>query len=308
MMFGSREAFAYVLCGDCGTLQIVDIPDDLGRFYLGATYYSFNNPQRDTGWKLAAKRWAAGRMVGRPERRPHGIGPFARIARGAEPWIASIPGLARDHRILDVGCGEGARLASLAELGFTRLSGVDPYLSAELVKRPAAGIELFRGQIDVARGSFDLVMFHHSLEHLPDPAAALRSARGALSPRGKIIVRLPVLQQAIWKRYGANWAQIDVPRRSYLFTVPAFVNMAQKVGLDLIAYGFDMVGWSLARSEGYIRDISMCQPDGNPTELPPDIAAADWEREAEALNALGEGDQAWFVLKPARRMGGVLPT
>jgi len=32
MMFGTREAFEYFPCGSCGTLQVADIPEDLGRF------------------------------------------------------------------------------------------------------------------------------------------------------------------------------------------------------------------------------------------------------------------------------------
>lgn len=35
MFFGTREQFDYFVCGHCGTIQIRDIPGDLGRHYPG---------------------------------------------------------------------------------------------------------------------------------------------------------------------------------------------------------------------------------------------------------------------------------
>ena len=67
MMFGTREEFEYFCCGSCGTLQIADIPDDLGRFYASETYYSFNNRSEDPLWKNLLKRWAAVGLVGNPQ-------------------------------------------------------------------------------------------------------------------------------------------------------------------------------------------------------------------------------------------------
>ena len=40
MMFGYRDEFAYFACGQCGCLQIADIPPDMSRYYP-ANYYSF---------------------------------------------------------------------------------------------------------------------------------------------------------------------------------------------------------------------------------------------------------------------------
>ncbi|MBT8432502.1 MAG: hypothetical protein KJP27_08430 [Altererythrobacter sp.] len=59
MMFGSREAFEYERCGVCGTLQIVDMPDDLERFYASEVDYSFNNFVPDPLWKNLLKSRAA---------------------------------------------------------------------------------------------------------------------------------------------------------------------------------------------------------------------------------------------------------
>src|SRR4051812_28975449 len=41
MMFGTREEFDYLECARCGTVQIVEVPSDLGRHYP-PDYFAFN--------------------------------------------------------------------------------------------------------------------------------------------------------------------------------------------------------------------------------------------------------------------------
>ncbi|WP_259961875.1 class I SAM-dependent methyltransferase [Tsuneonella litorea] len=300
MMFGTRERFAYFFCGDCGTFQIADFPDDMARFYSGGSYYSFNNRTRSPAWKRLLTRLAAAGMVGRPERYPAGTSIIDRIRRGAEPWIAQVPGLRRDSRVLDVGCGEGARLDRLGELGFTRLTGVDPYLPADKAGTNAEGITLVRGELADVAGRFDLITMHHSLEHFPDPLAMLSTAREMLAPGGRIFVRIPLMQRAVWDRYGADWSQIDAPRHFYLFTPRAFRGLAERAGLSTQSAGCDGLGWSQAWSLGYARDVPMHLPDGSANRPPLSAAEiADCDRLAAELNAVGDGDQGWFVLRPA---------
>lgn len=300
MMFGTRERFDYFFCGSCGTFQIAEMPEDVGRYYSGKAYYSFNNRQRTPGWKKLLTRLGALGMVGRPDRYPAGGSIIDRIRKGSEPWIAHIPGLRLESSVLDVGCGEGARLDKLSELGFTRLSGVDPFLPLEKAGLTADGINLIHGELADVTDRFDLVTMHHSLEHFPDPQAMLETARERLLPGGRIFVRIPLMQRAVWERYGAHWSQIDAPRHFYLFTADAFGAMARRAGFEVASSGYDGLGWSQVWSEGYARDVPMHRADGAPNApplSPQEIARC--ERLAAELNASGEGDQGWFVLQPA---------
>lgn len=43
MFFGTGEEFTYFLCDKCQCMQIMEIPEDLGKFY-GNGYYSFGKP------------------------------------------------------------------------------------------------------------------------------------------------------------------------------------------------------------------------------------------------------------------------
>lgn len=300
MMFGTRAKFAYVPCLACGTLQIAEFPADMAAHYPPGAYYSFNNSGGIPSLKRAILRAVASAMIGRPDRAPRGDGVRDRIKRGAEPWIASVPGLKRSDSVLDVGCGEGARLEALAPLGFSDLSGIDPFLPSERAGKTASGIVLIRGELRSADRQYDLITMHHSFEHVEDPVRLLELARDWLAPGGRLLVRIPLLQPWAWTRYGTNWAQLDPPRHFYLFTAEAFIGLAERSRFTCTSHGYDGMGWSIAWSEAYARGIPMNEPDGTANALPFDATqVAAFEREALAHNAAGEGEAGWFVLAPA---------
>src|SRR5665647_1166720 len=42
LQLGLGEVFNYQQCGNCGSLQLQDVPPDLGKYYPNNNYYSFN--------------------------------------------------------------------------------------------------------------------------------------------------------------------------------------------------------------------------------------------------------------------------
>ncbi|MEO6998309.1 MAG: hypothetical protein ABI112_09525, partial [Terracoccus sp.] len=49
MMFGLDSRFTYVVCGDCGTLRLDDVPADLAPYYP-TDYYSVDiDPEKALG-------------------------------------------------------------------------------------------------------------------------------------------------------------------------------------------------------------------------------------------------------------------
>ena len=71
-----------------------------------------------------------------------------------------------DSRILDVGYGDGALLNSLSASGY-RDPGHRSFVEPTHPHEPA--VRTYRRTLDDEPGTYDIVMLHHSLEHMPDP-------------------------------------------------------------------------------------------------------------------------------------------
>ena len=96
--------------------------------------------------------------------------------------VSELAAVERPHRILEVGCGEGIVLATLAaRLPGARLDGLEldePALEEAHTRCP--GATLVRGDacaLPFGAQSFDLVVCLEVLEHLPEPVRALRELR-----------------------------------------------------------------------------------------------------------------------------------
>ena len=121
--------------------------------------------------------------------------------------LAALP-LPPDPRLLDAGCGSGATLDLLAELG--RVSGVDVSERAVEAARQRghedvhlAGVE----ELPFGDATFDLVTCLDVIEHTPDDVSTLRELRRVTKPDGHLVVTVPA--------YPALWSAHDVANRHY---------------------------------------------------------------------------------------------
>jgi SAM-dependent methyltransferase len=191
--------------------------------------------------------------------------------------------------ILDVGCGNGWHLERMRRWGFRKLYGVDPYTSNE---RDEPGLQIRRVELAEVSGSFALIMLHHVLEHVADPADTLRLVRERLQAGGRALVRLPVAGSRLHREYGADWFNLDAPRHLVIPSVEGMGHLARRAGLRLVHTSFDTTETAYWMSDYYRRDIPM--KEAPPPEEP---IRKRCRAQARAANRQGEGDQGVFVFE-----------
>jgi SAM-dependent methyltransferase len=296
MMFGSRETFTYFQCGACACLQIAEIPTDISKYYP-ANYYSFS-PSKPLSTNPLKSFFRRSRDLYAIE----GRGIIGRILYAFFPAgdmrKLSHAGVRLNSRILDVGYGTGAFLQRLRAGGFENLLGIDLLLEKDIECKN--GLKILKKSIHDVEGMWDLVMFHHSLEHMPDQFKTLRAAAHLLADGGTCLVRIPTVSSYAWEHYRVNWVQIDAPRHFCLHSVGSLKQVAQKAGLCLGKVLYDSQDFQFWGSEQYAKDIPLrCERSyaENPERSifsPTDIET--FKKRAAELNRKDRGDQAAFYL------------
>ena len=298
MLFGTRESFRYIECTDCGCLQIERVPEDLARHYP-ANYFAFRKLDRLANSRVRGfidSRRVRAALGGRS-----GVGSVANAVFKPLDYVDWLRRTGHDQRarVLDVGCGAGRLLVRMRHGGLRTTIGLDAFIDAEI--RHANGVVVHRGDIDTFAashaGSFDLVMLHHSLEHMPGQQQVMHDVRRLLAAGGHAVIRIPVADSEAFQRYREHWMSLDAPRHLYLHTRRSLARLAADGGMEVQDVVCDSTPAQFIGSELYQRDI----PANAPREQRMVFDKAQLRRfaaETERVNRDGVGDCAAFFLRP----------
>lgn len=248
MFLGSRHMFSYCLCSCCSSLSICKIPKVLGEFYRN--YYTVGAPpllqskfrnflekatlnfNADWGSKLASF------FLGNQD-------DFAlKAIRRCR--------VRKNSRILDVGCGSGNLVAKLRSFGYVNTIGIDPFVD---INRNLLGSVVHKKSMREVDEKYDLIMFHHSFEHVADPNEILSCIKKALNKGGKCLIRLPNIDSFGFKLFKNNWFGIHPPYHLNLPSLKGFKIMCSKYGLEIIDFWEEQMPEFLMYSRNYSRGV-----------------------------------------------------
>ena len=295
-----RQSFIYSHCPQCGTLSLIEPPTDMSSYYPDY-YYSFGVKNLHPLRRLARNARNAMTLFDRSAL----SGVSAKLASNRSflslrPLFNGALGrkFSRFDAFLDVGCGDGQKLYELRELGFSNLTGIDPYTRTPL---SSPGLSVRRAFLDEVSEHFDVIVFDHSFEHLKDPENTLLTVATLLKAGGIVVIRIPLSGGWAWRTFGGEWAQLDAPRHIHLFSERGFKSLAERTRWRVAHMLYDSGTLQFTGSQLRLAGVNYYK---RPAEFKARFSCAqlrDFASHAEKLNREADGDMATFFLTRFRR-------
>lgn len=302
MMFGTKEEFLYSQCSVCGSLQLIDVPKNMAKYYKDG-YYSVDNRLHLTEPKKVFDKI---RRIFINKRNSYAVfnrGIIGRILYKVQPntELASLSKikLTKETSILDVGCGVGAHLYFIKELGFKNILGLDPYNSRDIIHDN--GLKISNKNIFQINTKWDVITYHHSFEHIEFPISELNRVYELLNQSGTCIIRTPTVDSYAWQNYKENWIQIDAPRHYFIYSLEGIRRIALQTGFELYSYYYDSEAFQFWGSEQYQSGIPLVDEKSyhiNPgNSIFSNKEINNFCKKANKLNKEHLGDQAVYYLR-----------
>jgi SAM-dependent methyltransferase len=198
--------YAVIRCDKCGQVRTDPCPAG------GATkslYQGYGRQRIDIDAEV--RRWFVGRL--------------ADLRRLSPP----------PSRVLDVGCSTGTFVAMLAEAGY-RAEGLE---IDEFSVRHAreSGLEVRAGDLESAAlepNSYDAVVISHTLEHLPNPCAAIAVVSRILVTGGVLLVYVPNFRSLAARVLRNDWGYLSPHEHVWHFSYASLRSLVGAAGADAL--------------------------------------------------------------------------
>lgn len=255
---GMHDPFNYFQCPACGCIQITHFPENISR------YYEFEHGILVEGNARSFKE-SISRLINIKKPLWH-ISAILRFRFMSKVIYRLFPyqpvrimlDKPKHADILDVGCNAGLLLYGLKNAGYANVTGIDPFIGTERIDYQN-GLKIYKKTIIEFEGHdlFDVIMFHHSFEHIPNQLETLQAAFRLLRKEGVCFLRIPVVSSYMMDHYGSFCVHWDAPRHYFLHTVKSINVLAEATGFRVEKIVHESKFTSLLWSELYKLNLSL---------------------------------------------------
>lgn len=298
-MFGFGGAFQYLECGNCGCIQLMNIPADMAKYYPQDQYYSLSSGEKYSNSNSVAntiRKIQSDYLLFGKRKLPGSLLSIGYSSHDYFNWLKKV-GVNYNSAILDVGCGGGELLFRMRRNGFTNLTGTDPFNAKDIY---ADGVTIYNKEIYDLQGTYDFIMLNHSYEHMDEPLRVLKKLHELLKPNSYLLIRIPISDSYCWQQYGVFWAPLDAPRHLYIQSEKSMKILSEQAGFEIKDIIHDGTAFQFWGSEQYKRGINLRAENSYEINKKRSIFSAkqirDYKKRIKELNAQHLGGQAQFYL------------
>jgi 2-polyprenyl-3-methyl-5-hydroxy-6-metoxy-1,4-benzoquinol methylase len=220
----TNEVFLYHKCLSCGLIYLVNVPEDLGKYYP-ANYYA--------------------------------IPPLAklkRIARAERYMIEMVKEFVKSGRLLEVGSAFGVFACQAVDAGFNVDCIEMDERCCDYLKN-VLGVNVVKSdkphKVVESMKRHDVIALWHVVEHLANPWECLGALAENLTQGGILVIATPNPEAFQFNLLKADWPHIDAPRHLYLIPANLLIQHLNLLGLkpvmltsnDKGAQSWNRFGW-----------------------------------------------------------------
>ena len=296
-MYGLEDSFSYSECKACGCLSLVNRPIHMDKYYPG-DYYSLNaEVEHKSSFKETRRNLKRRFVLTHPRRLTPAVSTWLKTYNIY--WIYRSIGVTLDTRILDVGAGSGTHVKELRQIGVMNCLGVEPFINQDIFFKNDPAV--IKGTIENITGTWDLITFHHSLEHIADQRTTLSKAAQLLADQGQVLIRIPTVTSYAYEKYKEHWFNLDAPRHLYLHSHKSIRLLIESAGLRVTKLWCDSDENGLLYSEQYRLGIPLFSKLSflNNRKLFPKNSIREFRKKAITQNAMLQGDSICVVCERA---------
>jgi SAM-dependent methyltransferase len=207
-----NNSYTYLQCGSCSSLTLHN-ESLIGSVVYSESYPSFSKSSSSLIWvylrrlRNLACFWSEG-------------GIFGKLLSFLKPLPIDFTVISKfskkNSHVIDIGCGGGKYIDELVLAGYKNLIGIDPFLAKD--DESTLGINLFKLNINQVSGKFDVLVSHHSFEHVVNPSDFLKSAARLMHQDSFIIITVPIIGE-VFSLFHKYTSTITPPQHTYMYTV-----------------------------------------------------------------------------------------
>lgn len=229
----------YVQCKECALVYLLDPPpwEEIVKFYSSMDEEQTANAGKSNAEELRQQiekpvpKWK--RLLRKVRFRPHSW-PLVAVPEGSK-------------RLLDLGCGSGAKLFEFALRGY-EVWGVDVGEDAiRLCKELLPQGHFIQGElqdIDLPDDHFDYIRIDNALEHVPNPTEVIRECRRLLCRGGQLMIYVPHGRSLSMRIMKGNSISAWIPFHLQLFTRKSLWRLLSEAGFKGVRiYEYNPTSW-----------------------------------------------------------------